>query len=60
MMTIVKKEAESIFDAIIAENFPNQDKETVKLKKHRDISKKMELKSSIRRQVYYFVFSVFF
>ena len=33
-MTIVKKEAESIFDAIIAENFPNQDKETVKLKKH--------------------------
>ena len=59
MMTIVKKEVENIFDAIIAENFPNQGKETVKFKKHRDISNKMKSKSSIRRQLYFFVSSVF-
>ena len=60
MMTILKQEAENIFDAIIAENFPNQGKETVKFKKHRDISNKMKSNSSIRRQVYFFVFSGFF
>lgn len=60
MMTIVKKEAENVFDAIIAENFPNQGKETVKFKKHRDISNKMKSESSIRRQLYFFLFPVVF